>query len=842
MLNLKAAMIRQDEKSLSGAKNRLRHALAMRLSMARDDEGQALILSLIVILLISLLVPVILANVLSENTNSAHGTDFESALAAAEAGVQQYRNYLDVDSNYWRYSSANLPTAGDPALVKGGWELIANTHPTEWFHYVPNIGFLPTGSVTTTPSVLLTVTGRAGARRNYSYRTIQVTFQTTGLLTDAYFSQYETLDPQQDTAQAVVLTGSPPNRTSTTLTPYAVSLPAAVPATGGSTENLWGALCEYDDWQPNAFIDSLNGTANAVPNPYKTGYDYSVTYPYYGPWRGNEPNNSHNNNTFGYTTGSGSTYWNVQVPDPCGQVYNFVSGEHFEGPVYTDDQLWICSGGTGPTFSDGIEVGDMPAEGFPYAYSQWPAQPKSTAPGWIDDDPLDWDSSCGYGGTSTGQSFGTAGIRGVPQVSPQNVDNALLQAAEVNGCVYTGPTMIEFNAGGTFNVWSPESANTTTGYGVDANQCGTFNSTSTVPYFQTGISVPSTGLVIYVNNLASSLTPPGVQAPGGTLTAAQLAAQLAPYITEGALPASATCLNPWKPYSPATSQVDSQTCAVVSREGDVVVEGEVEGQVTLSAQNNIIISRDLTYECADSSGSGGVAQQESSSYSLATACYTESTPDVIGLVANGDIVISKPAESAGQAGVAGTCASESVGCSPTTPPVGSNASTDDNVPTQTEPYEWPAIKPPGNNTNEFCGQQGVGTQDGTESSQAIGDVVPDCDLQNPVIDAAMIALGGSLADEDWDAGPNGDGAGSAWIEGTDISWVRGPFGLSGDTGYYKEFTYDTRLAYLSPPDISVVAGLTWNASNWVTCGSVDDVNVTVPNAAGVCPVINGISG
>jgi hypothetical protein len=835
-------MTTEDKTSRGSAGERMRRALVVRQSLARGDGGQALVLSLIVILLISLLVPVVLANVLSENTNSAHGTDFESALAAAEAGVQQYRNLLDVDSNYWRYSSSSLPPAGDPALVQGGWQKIPNTQPAEWFHYLPNIHFLPTGSGPNTPAVLLTVTGRAGAPHNYSYRTIQVTFETTGLLTDAYFSQYETLDPQQDTAQATVKNGSGSNQTQTTLTPYAVSLPTAVPSTNGTTENLWGALCQYDDWQPNVFIDSLSG-ANAIANPYKSG-NYNGTYPYYGPWRGNEPNSRNNSNTFTYTTGSGSTYYQVSVADPCGPVYNFVNGEHFEGPVYTDDQLWICNpggnSGSGPTFSDGIEVGDMPSEGFPYAYTQWPAQPQSTAPGWIDDGSLNWDSSCGGNQSSNGQSFGTAGVRGVPQVTPQNVDTALLTEAEVNGCVYTGPTMIEFVAGGTYNVWSPGSAGTTTGYGTEANSCGTFSSASTVPYFVTGLSIPSSGLVMYVNNIASSTTPPGVQAPGGTLTAAQLAAQLSPYITEGALPASATCLNPWKPYSPSTSQVNSQTCAVVSREGDVVVEGEVEGQVTLSAENNIIVSRDLTYECADSSGSGGVSQQASSSYTLATTCYTETTPDVLGLVADGDVVISKPAELAGQTGVAGTCTSESVGCSPTTPPVGSSASTDDNVPTQTEPYEWPAINPPGNNTNEFCGQQGVGTQDGTETTQTVGDVVPDCQLQNPVIDAAVVALGGSLADEDWDAGPNN--AGSAWIYGTDVSWVRGPFGLSGDTGYYKEFSYDTRLLYLSPPEINLVAGLTWNASNWVTCGSVNDVNVTNPSAAGVCPVINGISG
>lgn len=790
----------------------------------RGEEGQALVIVLIAILLMTLLIPVVVADATSEATNSSHGVDFEAALAAAEAGVQQYRNYLDVDSNYWRFNSSN--TDGDPALAQGGWQPIAGSSPPEWFHYLPNNQFLPKGSGTVTPAVLLTVTGRAGSSGNYSYRTLQVTFQTTGLLTDAYFSVYETLDPQQDTAEATVTVGTGGSATSTLTTPNLVSLPAPVPDNSSTTSNLWQALCEYEDWQPNDFIDSLG-----ISNPYKAGNTYSATYPYYGPWRGNDPT-TNSGNTFTYTTGSGQNQWSVSVADPCGPVYNFVGGENFGGPVYTDDQLWLCnpggSGGSGPNFADGIEVGDMPEDGFPYAYPQWPAQPSSTSPGWIDDGPLDWDQSCGGGGASRDYSFGTQGVRGVPQVAPENVDTALLQQAQVNGCVYTGPTMIEFTGGGSFNVWSPESTATTTGYGTSAGQCGTFtfSATDAAGAFVTGLTIPSSGLLIYVNNQSSSAPLP---------TTAQVNA----LVSAGVLPTSATCINPWKPYAP------SSVCnSGISTEGDAVVEGEVEGQVTVGTEDNIIVSRDVTYECADNSGSGGVSQQQSSSYVLPSGCFTEAVPDVLGLVANGDVVIGKP-------GIImnGTCDTEASGggCSPTTPPVGSGTSgseADDQIPTQTEPYEWPAINPPGSTTSQFCGQQGVGTQDGTESPQTTADVVPDCEIQNPVIDAAMVALGGSLADEDWDIGPSN--AGGAWVQGTDISFTRGPFGQtssdpSDDTGYSKEFSYDGRLEYLTPPDIDLVAGLTWNPSDWVACGTVNDVNVTNPAAAGICPVISGIN-
>ena len=711
---MRSTVLKDNGISADGVRGRLHRALALRRALARTDSGQALVLTLIAVLLIALLVPVIVSNVISEDVNSTHGVDFESALASAEAGVQQYRNLLDVDSNYWRFTSANLPSGGDPALASGGWQQVANSNPNEWFHYLPNTAFLPTGSASTTSAVMLTVTGRSGGPGGYSYRTIQVTFQTTGLLTDAYFSQYETLDPQQDTAAATVTSGAVGSQTTTILTPYVVSLPASVPYTGGTTANLWGALCQYDNWQPNLFVDGLGTSVSsggsggtAIANPYKSGNNYNATFPYYGPWRGNRPDSSGNNNTFTYSSGSGSSAWSVNVQDPCGPVYNFVAGENFGGPVYSDDEPWICNPGgrtgSGPTFSDGIEIGGMPATGFPFAYSQWPAQPKSTAPGWLDDGPLNWDGSCGGGSSSSGQSFGTAGVRGVPQVSPQNVDTALLSQAKVTGCVYTGPTMIEFVKGGTFNVWSPESAGTTTGFGSDAGACGTFSTTTAAGAFQTNLSIPSSGLVIYTTNLASSVAVPSI----------------ASYVTVGQLPTGSTCLNPWKPYSPATAQVNAQTCGVVSREGDAVVEGEVDGQVTLGAQNNIIISRNITYQCADAAGS--VTSQQSASYVLPNTCYTEATPDVLGLVANGDVVISKPASvSSGtnQTGFPGTCAAETSGggCSPTTVPTGT---ADDNVPTQTEPYEWPAIDAPGYTYTAYCGQQGVGTQDGTETPQTV---------------------------------------------------------------------------------------------------------------------------
>lgn len=782
----------------SSAMHSMTAFLLRRLGVAQSrDGGQAVVMVLLVILLIGLLAPIIVSQVVQEDYFVASGWNFEAALAAAEAGVQQYRNLLDVSSNYWKYTYSN--TDGDVALALNGWRVIPGTSPPEAFHYLVNSTFLAKGAGTGTPAVLLTVTGRAGNPGQYSYRTIQATLESRGILSNAYFSQYEVLDPAQNTAQVCVTPavssphcGPPIASPSTAYT--VLSAPALVVG-----QSFWQSLCEYETFQPNTFIDSLTGS-NAIPNPYASG-NYNATNPYYGAFRGSQPN-SGGSATFSYTYAGGQK---ASGTDLCGPVFNFVGSENFTGPVYTNDQLWVCGN---PSFSVGLTSG-VPV-GFKYAYSSWPTQNGATSgtKGWIDNLPLNWDNSCGGGGTSS-PSFGSRGSTagGTEHLPP--VNSALLTVAQSTGCVYTGPTMIEFVNGGTFNVWSPLTTTTSAGAG-----CGDFTSGP----FQTGMQIPTTGLVIYVQNAASGTTIPS----------------LASYITAGALPTGATCLDPWKPYTPGTT---AAPCAQAFQ-GDAIVEGEVQGEVTVGAANNIVISRDLTVQCADS---GGVATQQSTSFNIAAAsstCVTGANPDVVGLVANGDVVISKPGIE-----LAGSCPANK-GCSPTTVPSGT---TDNKVPSQTEPFEWPAIETTSGSTNTaFCGSQSgvVGAQDGTKASQTIADVVPDCEIQNPVIDAAIVALGGSFADEDWDLGPNN--AGSAWLQGTDISFMRGPFGLGGQTGYYKEFAFDQRLGYLTPPSMIDITDLTWSANSFVNCGNIDDETVTNPagtNPAGggVCPGLDWLN-
>lgn len=77
--------------------------------------------------------------------------------------------------------------------------------------------------------------------------------------------------------------------------------------------------------------------------------------------------------------------------------------------------------------------------------------------------------------------------------------------------------------------------------------------------------------------------------------------------------------------------------------------------------------------------------------------------------------------------------------------------------------------------------------------------VPNCDLSNPVVDAVSLSLTHSFIVNNF---LSGSSDGTLTVFGTiDENW-RGPVGSttsSGFHGYTKDYVYDPRLAYLSPP-------------------------------------------
>ncbi len=275
-------------------------------------------LALIIVLLLAILVPVVGLNVDSESVAVARAATGEQALAAAEAGMQDYRNYLDNVSGYTAWNYGN--TDGNSAL--NGWAAVTGS-PNEWFHYIPDSSQLQAQSGGSAGQMLLEVTGRAGTSpSNYAYRTILAAFTISGIVTDSYYSEYELADPnEQGVYENATVTS---NGTSTSLALNQIQVEYAYTSQSGAVEyfgpeSLLNALCLYHTYDENTFVDSLGTVVNKWVNG---GASYaSPTNPYYGPF--------YDNPAGGITFTVPATLPNGTIPPDAGDTINIPQGERF---------------------------------------------------------------------------------------------------------------------------------------------------------------------------------------------------------------------------------------------------------------------------------------------------------------------------------------------------------------------------------------------------------------------------------------------------------------------------------------------------------------------------------
>jgi len=739
----------------------------------RDDSGQALVIVVVLLALLVLLVPFMVRQVTVDAPLFNSSTNKHAALAAAEAGIQWYRDNLDSHSAYYNYTAANNPD-NDPALsgycgagLPSTCDL-AGTNPAEAFHYVPVSDLTSTGGFEA-GSVVLTVTGRAGVPGTYTYVYAQATFSPQSVLDDAYYSNYEVLDPNSLTIQGIdVSLETPPGTLPATSNPETQSFISYTYTTGSTStttpsESVWQAVCQYDTYSENTFVDTLGLTIN--------GTKYSPSYPYYGPYQENSSFNFEINSGGAVVTSGGAT--EITVPAmPCEYPYDFVSGETFTGPVYTNDQLHVCGS---PAF-DGSPVSltsgapsDVPYLPVSPTPRNLPGSVKVTAANSGTNGPypssligdyvpagytVDTVNCNGTGDTPT-LSHGVAlnGNQSLPSLNTALAEYGTTNppggaAAVGTGCTYTGPTMIELVTSGTtttMDVWSPlSSASSTT------SVCSNGSTFSASNPFISGIPLPSDG-VVYVQNYTSSVTPT-VPSDG-----------------------SSPCFNPYQ-YA---QQADSSQCL----EGDVYIEGELHGQLTVASAANIMITRDLTYQCAD--GSGGASATDPSSVT-GGGCTTEAAPDILGLSAKYDVVVSH------------------------NDPSLASASTQDCI---NKGFGDGTGSPVNQKSGSFAGT----VLDGTYYANDPAAVWPTvCDPTNIIVDAAVLALNGSFGTENWDDSPYSQFVN---LNGTDLSEYRGPFGIEGQDGYEKDFNYDTRLAYISPPYAIPGAVPIWQVDDYIVCSS-----------------------
>jgi len=384
------------------------------------------------------------------------------------------------------------------------------------------------------------------------------------------------------------------------------------------------------------------------------------------------------------------------------------------------------------------------------------------------------------------------------------------------------------------DVWSPLSSAPTT-----SSTCSGGSTFSTASPFIQNIALPPDG-VIYVQNYT---LPNGASAPS---------------VNDGSSP----CFNPYEVTSPA----NSDQCL----EGDTYVEGELHGQLTIGSAANIIITRDLTDNCVDGTGSAVVTNPDTVS-----GCATENSPDVLGLSAKYDVIVAhnNPVDQVTQSSQ--DCLGNGFGDGTGTPvntPTGSMLAgnpyngqavsnvkvtsgsnqvtlsfggnfTNDGIVAGTDVNVSGTGIPAGTTVADVNGGTLTLSQNATASNGSVTLNFTDPGLQNDpaavwptlcdttgssgiYIDAAVFALNGSFGVQNWDQSPFSNYVN---LNGTDLSEYRGPFGTfgggGGTSGYEKKISFDQRLDFISPPYVLPGSVPLWVLDNYVEC----------PNAT--CPAI-----
>jgi Tfp pilus assembly protein PilX len=143
---------------------------------------------MVTVLLISMILLIIVASSIAYAVNSQpisrHDQDWNAALAAAQAGMDDFLFRLNNNDQYYNYSSANLPPDGNTAFTT--WTNVPNSSGSTQFRYSTN-----TANLASQGALLITSTGRSGN----ATRTIQATLRRHAFIDYLYFTDYETTDP-----------------------------------------------------------------------------------------------------------------------------------------------------------------------------------------------------------------------------------------------------------------------------------------------------------------------------------------------------------------------------------------------------------------------------------------------------------------------------------------------------------------------------------------------------------------------------------------------------------------------------------------------------------------------
>ena len=180
----------------------------LRAMIAERDRGVALIVVIGIGAIVTALLSTAVVMAVSSARQARDDADWQGALAAAYAGVEEYQSRLAADPSYTRYGNPAAPftsgstvlaDAANPALGFGGtWGTVPGSDGTASFRYeVDRRSFLLDGTLR------LRSSGRVGDE----VRTVVADLRQSDFLAYLYFTDYEIEDPAVTTAMNP---GSPP--------------------------------------------------------------------------------------------------------------------------------------------------------------------------------------------------------------------------------------------------------------------------------------------------------------------------------------------------------------------------------------------------------------------------------------------------------------------------------------------------------------------------------------------------------------------------------------------------------------------------------------------------------
>ncbi len=163
------------------------HDHTPRRTRLSDDTGAALVLVVGVGAILAMLMSMLVVVSVNGMKQARSDADWNAALSAAYAGIDEYQARLSADTTYYRFGNASAPfSSGSSIGTTGSWAEVPGTSGRAQFRYeVDNSKYATSGRIR------VRATGRVGE----ATRSIIADLKQQGFIDFLYFTDYEVQDP-----------------------------------------------------------------------------------------------------------------------------------------------------------------------------------------------------------------------------------------------------------------------------------------------------------------------------------------------------------------------------------------------------------------------------------------------------------------------------------------------------------------------------------------------------------------------------------------------------------------------------------------------------------------------